>query len=533
MEAIIRRWPILSAPLALVLLAAAPPGDPIDAAFAPWRGAVPGCAIGLERSGEPPIFRAYGMANLEQPAPVTPDTIFESGSVAKQVTAAAVLQLVEAGVLRLDDDIRNYLPELPEYGATITIDHLLTHTSGLRDWSDLAGFTGWPRYSRAYSNTDALAMLARQRSLNHPPGERFSYTNSGYNLLPIIVERATGQSFPDYTSEHLFAPLGMTRTSWRDDHLHLVPGRATGYRRGDGQYIDGSPSEDAIGSGGMLTNVRDLLAWVKALEQRKLGAFVTAKLEEPVTLDDGSRIGYGRGLMLSEYRGGPEIFHNGGTNGYQAWAGRYPEARLAIALMCNGRTVGPDTQTRRVAQLYLPPRNEPLTSPPPTTELAALPGLYSNAERYEVLEIVAEDGELGVATGPQLTYVAPSHYMLGSSELVFRGSAVERHRSDGTIVTLQRRKPAAITNAELDALAGTYRSDEMGSRLTLRRTGSMIELRFADRPGVAEQLTPLFADSYRGDGMLMEISRDNGGHIVGLRFRTERVYALEFERETG
>ncbi|MBS7457169.1 serine hydrolase domain-containing protein [Coralloluteibacterium stylophorae] len=517
-----------------MLPAAASPIDPIDAAFAPWNGPVPGCAIGLQHEASPPLYRAYGMANLEQPAPATPDTVFESGSVAKQVTAAAVLQLVEAGVLHLDDDIRRYLPELPDHGATITIDHLLTHTSGLREWGDLVALTGWPRYSRVYSNMDALAMLARQRSLNHPPGTRFSYTNSGYNLLPIIVERATGCSFPDYTREHLFGPLGMAHTTWRDDHLRLVPGRATGYRRGDpGGFIDGSPMEDAYGSGGMLTNVRDLLAWVTALGDARLGAFVTRKLEEPVILVDGTRIGYGRGLMLAEYRGVREIFHNGGTNGYQAWAGRYPDAGLAMAILCNGRTVGPDTQARRIAQLYLPAAPGLRAGAPPPAERAARPGLYASDERYEILKIVEKDGGLGVEGGATLAYLEPGRYMLGSSELVFGDGRVERRRPDGTVAILSRRVPAAPGSAGSSAVAGSYRSDEVGSRLTLRPAGAGLELRFADRPAVAELLLPLFEDAYEGDGMLIEVLRNDAGQVTGVRFRTERVYSLEFERDAG
>src|SRR5215204_3924736 len=181
---------------ALALAATSVRADPLDDAFANFtKPGSPGCAVGVAKKGEAPVFRAYGQADLEHAAAITADTIFEAGSVSKQFTAASVLTLVADGKLALTDDIRKYLPEMPSYGAPITIDHLLNHTSGLRDWGEVAALGGWPRGSRAYTNLEALKIASRQKALNYPTGSAYSYTNTGYNLAAVIVSRVSGQSF--------------------------------------------------------------------------------------------------------------------------------------------------------------------------------------------------------------------------------------------------------------------------------------------------------------------------------------------------
>jgi CubicO group peptidase (beta-lactamase class C family) len=187
--------------------------EKVDAIFLKWnKPDVPGCALGIEHQGAPPLFRAYGSADLEHGVPIDPTTVFEAGSVSKQFTAASALILVEQGKLAFDDDVRKYIPELPDYGVTITIAQLLGHTSGLRDWEGVVEIAGWPRTTRIYTGKDALAVAARQRSLNYRPGTAFSYTNTGYIILANIVERVSGESLAKFSSDHLF------RTAGADSH---------------------------------------------------------------------------------------------------------------------------------------------------------------------------------------------------------------------------------------------------------------------------------------------------------------------------
>jgi len=185
----------------------------VDRVFARWDSATgPGCAVGIDRAGAPRFTRAYGAADLEYAVPNRSETVFEAGSISKQFTAAAAVLLALDGKLGLADDVRQYVPELPAYERPITIRHLLTHTSGLRDWGDIAALAGWPRGSRAYTHDHVLDILGRQRALNYPPGDRYSYTNSGYNLLAATVSRVSGQPFASFSRERLFKPLGLTST---------------------------------------------------------------------------------------------------------------------------------------------------------------------------------------------------------------------------------------------------------------------------------------------------------------------------------
>jgi CubicO group peptidase (beta-lactamase class C family) len=198
----------------------------LDAIFSHWnKSNSPGCAVGIDQRNAAPLFRAYGTADLEHGVPIDRTTVFEAGSVSKQFTAASVLVLVERGKLALDDDVRKYVPELPDYGTPITIAELLGHTSGLRDWEGVVDIAGWPVTTRTYTVNDVLEITARQKNLNHQPGTEFSYTNTGYILLALIVERVAGESFAKFSSDHLFKVVGMMHTQWRDDFRRVVKGR--------------------------------------------------------------------------------------------------------------------------------------------------------------------------------------------------------------------------------------------------------------------------------------------------------------------
>jgi CubicO group peptidase (beta-lactamase class C family) len=277
----------LSILFAALVIAGSARADALDDLFTRYKADTPGCAIGVARAGEPNLLRGYGSADLEQGVPITADTIFEAGSVSKQFTAAAILTLVADRKIALSDDIRKYLPEMPTYSAPITIDMLLSHTSGLRDWGEVEDIAGWPRGSRIYTNDEVLQIAARQKALNYTPGVAYSYTNTGYNLAAIIVQRVSGQSLADFTAERLFKPLGMTHTGWRDDFRRVVTGRAQAYDRIGGSYLLDMPFENVHGNSSLLTTVGDLLIWNQALTDRKLGV-VTDHLQQSAVLRNGS-----------------------------------------------------------------------------------------------------------------------------------------------------------------------------------------------------------------------------------------------------
>lgn len=327
----------------------------IDAAMAKWTTSTPGCAIGASLDGKTVVSNAWGRADLEHDVPNTADTIFEAGSVSKQFTAAAVALLARDGKLSLDDPARKYIPELPDYGAPLTIRHMLQHMSGLRDWGALEAIAGWPRTTRVYTHDHVLDIVSRQKALNFTPGQTYSYSNTGYNLAAIIVSRVSGMPFAEFTKRRIFDPLGMTKTSWRDDFRRIVKGRAVAYAFDRGVWAQEMPFENIHGNGGLLTTVGDLLKWNDNFITHVVGDAAFQKLQEtPGLFNDGKPGTYGLGLVNSPYRGQPEIGHSGSTAGYRAHLLRNPGLRLSVAVLCNAST-GDATNTAHLVQSALAP----------------------------------------------------------------------------------------------------------------------------------------------------------------------------------
>ena len=337
----------------------------VDRVFERWTSSTPGCAVAVSVDGQRILSQGVWDGRPRTRRPNTPDTIFEAGSVSKQFTAAAVLLLARDGKLSLDDPARKYLPELPDYGSPLTIRHMLNHTSGLRDWGSVAGIAGWPRTSRVYTHAHVLDIVARQRSLNFTPGTKWSYSNTGYNLAAIIVSRVSGMSFADFTRQRIFEPLGMTRTSWRDDYGRIVKNRAMSYSVDGNGYRTVMPFENVHGNGGLLTTVGDLLKWNQNFVAPTVGdrGFV-AEQERAGRFNDGRAHGYALGLQVGTYKGLREVSHGGATAGYRAYLSHYPEAKTAVALLCNAASVVPETYANAVADVVLSGRLKETTLAP-------------------------------------------------------------------------------------------------------------------------------------------------------------------------
>jgi CubicO group peptidase (beta-lactamase class C family) len=427
------------------LSAAQQPADAqarVDRAFQQWTGTEsPGCAVGVAHGGNVVLSRAYGMADLEHGIANAPGTIFEAGSVSKQFTAAAIMLLAEQGRLSLDDDVRKHVPELPDYGPTITIRHMMTHTSGLRDWGSVAGITGWGRGARTHTHDHVVDILSRQRGLNFTPGDEYSYSNSGYNLMAVIVDRVSGMSFADFSKRYIFEPLGMKDTQWRDDYTRIVPGRSSAYALRGGRWVIDRPIENVHGNGGLLTTVADLLTWNQALADGRLGgpSFTDAMLRRQV-LNNGQQITYAAGLMVGQYNGVPQISHTGSTAGYRAFLARYPDQRVDVAVLCNASNVNPGGVGHLVADVFLgdaarpattaprpaaaatpPQRPQPVT--PTAAELAELVGEYYSPDVEMALRVAVEDGQLVLhrrpATRMTLTPLSPDEFNAGIGRIRF------------------------------------------------------------------------------------------------------------------
>ena len=288
---------------------------------------------------------------------MTADSVLDAGSVVKQFLAASVLMLVEDKRLSLTEDVRKYIPELPDYGHRITLDHLLTHTSGIRDWTGLGPLTG--------RQVDALTVTLRQRGLNFAPGEEWAYSNGGYVLLREIIARTSGMPLSDFMQKRLFTPLGLKSTSYLLDGSKLEKLALAYQKAGEGWTPDMHTVMTRGGGGALYTTARDLLTWNDALTSGKLGKFVSDKIQEPATLSNGRKLGYARGLFLDSNRGSTVVWHSGGAGGYGAFAVRFPQHALAVASMCNvGETATGGAYASRIFDLFVPPTAAPETGTP-------------------------------------------------------------------------------------------------------------------------------------------------------------------------
>ena len=387
------------------------PATSVDAIFSKWTTATPGCAVGVAVAGKPVLMKAYGMADLEHDVPNTPDTVFESGSVAKQFTAMAVMLLAQDGRLSLDDQVRKHIPELPDYGVPLTIRHMLTHTSGLRDWGSVASIAGAPRTTRAYTHAHVLDIVSRQKALNFPPGTDWSYSNTGFNLAAIIVDRVSGMSFAEFSKRRMFAPLGMTKTEWRDDHQRIVKGRAIAYSTTASGYEIEMPFENVHGNGGLLTTVGDLLKWNENYVKPAVGTAPTIAAQQvPARRNDGRELDYALGLYVRPLDGVKNVYHSGSTAGYRAHLNRFPDSHTSVAVLCNGSDGNATVAANDVSRLYL---GKPLTAggirggvvggytaAPPTADLKEYLGDYWSDEAETQLTAMIDRGGLVLKRRP-------------------------------------------------------------------------------------------------------------------------------------
>src|SRR4029077_7040538 len=315
----------------------------------------PGCALGVYRDAKIIYAKGYGLANLEENVPIVPSSVFDIGSTSKQFTAASILLLEKQGKLSVNDDVRKYIPELPEYGKKITILQLLNHTSGLRDYLALMELAGINTDS-VTTDEDALALVARQKSLNFEPGSEWLYSNTGFFLLSVIVKRVSGKTLREFAAENIFAPLEMTHTQYRDDHTSLIPNRAMAYDRkekGDGYTLDVSYFEQT-GDGAVHTSIEDLLKWDENFYSARIGGKdFLAEIQERGKLNNDKVLNYAKGLSIGDYRGPHTVGPGGAWGGIRAELLRFPGQHFSVACLCNLGNENPTKRAHAVADVYL------------------------------------------------------------------------------------------------------------------------------------------------------------------------------------
>lgn len=515
----------------------------VDRIFAAYdRADSPGCAVGLGRDGQTLYTHGYGEANLEYDVPITASSIFESGSVAKQFTAAAIVLLAQDGKLSLDDDIRRYLPEVPDFGQTIRIRHLLTHTSGLRDQWELLGIEGRGPGTQVHSPATTLDLVTHQKALNFPPGTEYSYSNTGYALLGIMVQRVSGESLDAFTQARLFKPLGMSHTRWRDDFTAVVKGRTTAYSgTADRGFRTDMSFTNMIGNGGLLTTVGDLLLWNENFFKPVVGgqAFVDS-MQTRMVLRNGRRITYALGLDVTSYDGVPEVSHSGATAGYRTFVARYPNQHLSLAVLCNLASANPVALGHHVAdQLLTKPAVAAQSGAATVTltpaQVARWAGSYVDPLTDRVLHLSAHGATLANDDAPDASLRAsgPNVFQMSNNTvLTFEGGAPARQvivvRPDGDSARFREVARAASTAQRLADYVGTYASDELDAQLVVAVKDSQLVLR--RRPADEFTLRPMYDDDFSSPIGTLRFSRDANGRVTGFGVFSGRIRDVRFAK---
>lgn len=553
----------------------------------------PGCAVAASLNGKVVVNRAYGSADLERAVPITPATVFDAGSLRKQFVAAAVLLLAEQGRLALTDDVRKHIPAMADPGHKVTIDHLLTHTGGIRDWTGLMPLT--------YGDPSALTLILRQRGLNFAPGEEWSYSNSGYVLLAEIVARVSGMRFSEFARKHLFEPLGMKSSAYSEDTREIVKNRALAYDKQNGRWKLAMMLDNDRGGGAVLTTASDLLIWNDALTNNRLGAFVSEKIQEPAKLSNGRTLTYARGLFVETNRGGKSFWHTGSADGYKAWLGRFPDHGLSLAIMCNSGDEGNRTMfARRVLDLFVPPapatpaaaapaapiaaavapaapaaavsktrtpaaaspeapiaaaaasdaRTSPSAAAGAPAHAAAAPsdlnakaGLFFADNSTEPLRLSANRNGLSIAGGPSLVTLSADRFRNPRGALSFMSQdefelrflspdEFELKSMEGKTTRYRRVQPWAPSAGDLNDFAGRYTSDEIGATFRIAAAEGALRATLEHAPERSLTFRPVARDLFQLSRVTLRFQRDSGGKIVGLHYSNPVVRDVHFPRLT-
>ena len=517
----------------------------VDAIFAEWdRDDSPGCALGVVLDGELVHARGYGMSNLEHDIPITSKSIFHVASISKQFTAFCIALLDEEGLLSLDDDVRTYLPELPDYGPRITVRNFVHHTSGVRDMWNLLRLSGW-RADDLINVDDLLDIVPRQKGLNFQPGSEHLYSNSGYALLSVIVERVSGKSLRDFADERIFKPLGMTRTHFHNDHMMVVKGRTQAYVPGDeGEFRISIPVFDVDGTTSLFTTVEDLQRWEENFRTKTVGSPEIHRLIlTPGELNHGAPLAYAFGLTHRKYRGLDIVEHSGADAGYRAHFLRVPADSAAVFVLCNLSTMMPRRLAERVLEVCLAESMEPASwecgDTSSISDLEQWAGIYRNPYTGDLLRIVrGDDGlELGFKQMTRLkplgaNVVASEQDPLASFSLDVSGDAPAVQRAItyeiGTPQRFEIVPPSAPTLARLREFTGSYESEELLAQYEIDAEAEHLLLKRRKFNPVT--LLPAGEDCFATDDQRLEFQRDNTGAVSGFTIGAARVRGIRFQR---
>ena len=530
----------------------------VDQLFSRWRKTnSPGCALAIIQDGRIIYKQGYGMASLEHSIPISPGSVFYIGSCSKQFVAMCIALLSAEEKLSLDDDIRKYIPEMPDYGIPLTVRHLIHHTSGLRDYLTLLGIMGTD--FGAYHEDDVLELIARQKELNFKPGEEYLYSNSGYFLLAVIVQRASRKSLRDYAEENIFKPLGMRNSRFHDDYTELIQNRAFGYfPGGKDKYRNFISTFDCVGSGGLFTSVEDLFLWDQNFYHYRVGGRdVIELMHTKGKLNNGQELDYAFALRISSYRGLKTVDHGGALGGYRSYVVRFPEQNFSVICLSNLSSINPAGLSQQIADIYLADefekaeeRIQPLEEEKVRTakgigiseaKLKEKVGDYIEPQSGEVIRLLLKDGKLNALMfGQNYALAAKSEAEFNLLNAPVRVALKFERKGKGMpllLHVLQEReqsrifqpfKPVDLSPEQLKEYEGEYFSEELQAAFRLSMKEDRLHFSHKNAPGGF--LNPTLQDKFTLRNFKVHFIRDGEGRIAAFTLDAGRVKNLKFEK---
>ena len=531
------------------------PNEQVDEIFASWdNNETPGAAVAIVKDGSIIYKKGYGLANLEYDIPISPSSIFHIASVSKQFTVFSILLLEKQGKLSLDDDIRKHIPEVPDFGKTITLRHLATHTSGLRDQWNLLSMAGW-RMDDVITKEHVLKLVSKQKELNFNPGDEFAYCNTGFTLLAEVVSRISDMSFNEFTKANIFGPLKMSNTLFYDDHEKIVKNRAYSYFT-DSTGVKKSVLNYAIvGATSLFTTVEDLSLWSMNFSNMKVGdSTIINKMNKPAILNNGKAFGGALGQFVGEYKGLKEIQHGGADAGFRSYLTRFPDENFSVAVFSNSAEFDAGRLAHKVVDIYLKDRIkvEPTkkgVEKESASEVIAVAQnvLTTYVGDFElqpgfIISISLNDGQLsGKATGQPVVSLTP----LSITEFKVEGveakiafipnegkntKLIKLHQG-GQIMDAPRIKEFDKTIVNLSDFSGDFYSEELTTTYNFTIVNDILVAKHSRLSDF--NLNPMKKDMFTGEAWFfgqVEFIRDSNDVITGCKVSNGRVRNIYFEK---
>lgn len=529
--------------------------EQVDELFTKWdSNNTPGAAVAIVKDGAIIYKKGYGSANLEYNIPITPSTIFHIASVSKQFTVFSILLLEKQGKLSLDDDIRKYIPEVPDFGKTITLRHLASHTSGLRDQWNLLSMAGW-RLDDVITKEHVLKLVSKQKELNFNPGDEYAYCNTGFTLLAEVVSRVSDMSFAEFTKTTIFDPLKMKNTLFYDDHEKIVKNRAYSYKTDSVGYKKSVLNYANVGATSLFTTVEDLSLWTMNFIDIKVGdSTIINKMDTPAVLNNGENFGGALGQFVGDYKGLHEIQHGGSDAGYRSYLTRFPDENFAVVVFSNSAEFNSSDIAHKVVDIYLKDKlktedkpeeiQEDSNSEAITVDENVLNTYVGDFELQPgfIISISLNDGQLlGKATGQEAVVLSPisaTQYKVEGVEAKIEFIPNEKENvkllklhQGGEIMEALRVKAFDMSTVILSDFSGEYYSEELSTTYKFTVVNDSLVAKHSRLSDF--NLNPIKDDIFNGEAWFfrqIEFTRDENNLISGCKVSNGRVRNLYFEK---